>query len=84
MDTRLIFRDHSATIKSQFVTGCGRQPVALEMQRPCTARCGGRRRATKANVVDPYLPEKPNWGSVECPYRRPTQVGGCESTKVDG
>jgi hypothetical protein len=84
MDTRLIFRDHSRTSKSWIVTGLGRSPVALEQQRPCGASRGGRRRATQADAIAPRLPEKPIQGSRECPYRRPTQVGGCESTKVDG
>ena len=44
----------------------------------------GRLRDTKANQVEPRFLEKPAEGSRERPYRRPTQVGGCESTKVDG
>ena len=84
MDTRLIFRDHSWTIKSPVMTGVGRSAVALERQRPCGGSRGGRRRATKADPIGPTLPEKLSGGSHECPYRRPTQVGGCESTKVDG
>ena len=34
--------------------------------------------------IEPGLREKPAWGSRERPYRKPTQVAGCESTKVDG
>ena len=30
------------------------------------------------------LLEKPTGGSRERPYRKPTLVAGCESTKVDG
>ncbi len=30
------------------------------------------------------LQEKPAGGSRERPYRKPTPVAGCESTKVDG
>jgi hypothetical protein len=48
------------------------------------AEAWGRLRDTKANHVDPHFPEKPPAGSRQRPYRRPTQVGGCESTKVDG
>ena len=44
----------------------------------------GRPRDTKANRVDPHFQEKPAEGCRERPYRKPTQVGGCESTKVDG
>jgi hypothetical protein len=44
----------------------------------------GRLRETKANRVGPHLLEKPSEGSYQRPYRKPTQVGGCESTKVDG
>ena len=44
----------------------------------------GRLRDTKANQANPHFLEKPHAGSRERPYRRPTQVGGCESTKVDG
>jgi hypothetical protein len=34
--------------------------------------------------IDPGLQEKPAQGSYERPYRKPTRVAGCESTKVDG
>ncbi len=34
--------------------------------------------------IDPGLQEKPALGSRERPYRKPTRVAGCESTKVDG
>jgi hypothetical protein len=34
--------------------------------------------------IEPGLQEKPGVGSRERPYRRPTRVAGCESTKVDG
>ena len=34
--------------------------------------------------LGPGLREKPALGSRERPYRRPTRVAGCESTKVDG
>ena len=33
--------------------------------------------------LEARLPEKPGAGSPARPYRRPTQVAGCESTKVD-
>ena len=34
--------------------------------------------------IEPGLREKPALGSRERPYRKPTLVAGCESTKVDG
>jgi len=34
--------------------------------------------------IDPDLQEKLPDGCRERPYRKPTRVAGCESTKVDG
>src|ERR671932_2183747 len=51
--------------------------------RGVTPEAWGRRGATRANRARPCFLEKPRGGSRERPYRRPTQVGGCESTKVD-
>ncbi len=52
-------------------------------------RRGGRekwetRRATDGDSIDPRLQEKPGDECRERPYRKPTLVAGCESTKVDG
>ena len=33
--------------------------------------------------IEADLQEKPGCGSRERPYRKPTRVAGCESTKVD-
>ena len=55
-----------------------------QARRSASSEAWGRPRYVKANRVDPHFPEKPAEGSRERPYRRPTQVGGCESTKVDG
>ena len=55
-----------------------------QARRGVTPEAWGRPRDTKANRVDPHFLEKPAEGSRERPYRKPTQVGGCESTKVDG
>ena len=89
MDKRLIFRYRWRTIKSARGTGRGRRAVALELRRPSVRGASapeawGRLRDTKAHHAAPLLPEKPRAGSRQRPYRRPTQVGGCESTKVDG
>ena len=42
------------------------------------------RRATDGNSIDPRLLEKPGAECRERPYRKPTLVAGCKSTKVDG
>ena len=34
--------------------------------------------------IEAGLQEKPGVGCRERPYRKPTRVAGCESTKVDG
>ena len=40
--------------------------------------------ATKGDSIDPRLLEKPGGECRERPYRKPTLVAGCKSTKVDG
>ena len=70
----------------------GRSAVGLPLRWSCSGQaCSpvrgeawGRRKATSANQVDPGFLEKPLSGRGERPYRKPTQVGWCESTKVDG
>jgi hypothetical protein len=42
------------------------------------------RRATDGNSIEPRLLEKPGDECRERPYRKPTLVAGCQSTKVDG
>jgi hypothetical protein len=96
MDKRLIFRYRSRTSKSSRGAGPGRPSVALELRRLSVQGTGGPsgpaevRGAGDSNLpgfgdwVEPGLREKPRGGSRERPYRRPTQVAGYESTKVDG
>ena len=94
MDTRLIFRDRSWTIKSQAGAGFGRSsaPIGHGASKPAVSwssdqRCEGWETSESCALgdsIDPGLQEKPAWGSCERPYRKPTRVAGCESTKVDG
>jgi hypothetical protein len=49
---------------------------AREVGNPQLSGCG--------DSIDPGLREKPDGGSCERPYRKPTRVAGCESTEVDG
>jgi hypothetical protein len=42
------------------------------------------RRATDGDSIEPRLLEKPGDECRERPYRKPTLVAGCQSTKVDG
>jgi hypothetical protein len=88
MDKRLIFRYRWRTFKSQRGDGArkaGRRAgVAAAKRVGGNPEAWGRLRDTKANPAGPGFPEKPRWGCRQRPYRRPTQVGGCESTKVDG
>src|SRR5919197_1089942 len=51
--------------------------------RPVGAEEWETRRATFGDSVEPRLQEKPGGGCRERPYRKPTLVAGCESTKVD-
>ena len=94
MDTRLIFRDRSWTIKSQAGAGFGRSsaPIGHGASKPAGELVYGRADREVGNhelpglwdSIDPGLREKPALGSRERPYRRPTRVAGCESTEVDG
>ena len=94
MDTRLIFRDRSWTTKSRAGAGLGRSsaPIGHGASKPagvhafgCVLRGGGNSEApASGDSIDPGLREKPALGSRERPYRKPTRVAGCESTKVDG
>ena len=94
MDRRLIFRYRSWTIKSQAVRGRVGRARRLDMVRLSAqglrlrtgdARGGKASRHRLGRIrLSPGLQEKPRWGSRERPYRKPTLVAGCESTKVDG
>ena len=99
MDKRFIFRYRSWTIKSSSDAGWGRSSVALELLRPSSqgtisqapvrrraadgTRGVGRPGASLGYSIEPCLQEKPGGGCRERPYRKPTLVAGCESTKVD-
>jgi hypothetical protein len=94
MDTRLIFRDRSWTTKSWCGAGLGRwsapighgasKPAVVVVQGPALREVGDSRATVLGDSIDPGLQEKPDQGSYERPYRKPTRVAGCESTEVDG
>ena len=94
MDTRLIFRDRSWTTKSAPGAGWGRSsaPIGHGASKPAVRVPSGASREgwatsrsrASGESIEPGLREKPALGSRERPYRRPTRVAGCESTKVDG
>ena len=58
--------------------------VRLSLQGFRTRGVGNRVVTAMRDSIEPGLQEKPGGGSCERPYRRPTRVAGCESTKVDG
>ena len=69
--------------------------MSMALELPCLSlQCGsgspgarekwGTRRATDGDSIEPRLLEKPRSECRERPYRKPTLVAGCESTKVDG
>ena len=90
MDKRLIFRYRSRMIQSQVYAGRAKPIVALELLRLTVQMAvlrGSRRgggKPVKGNSAHACLQEKRIWGCRERPYRKPTRVAGCESTKVDG
>ena len=94
MDTRLIFRDRSRTIKSPHDAGRGRpsahtghgasKPAGTVGFIPAATEGWETFGFGRGDSVDPRLREKPCGGRRERPYRRPTRVAGCESTEVDG
>ena len=94
MDTRLIFRDRSWTTKSRGGAGWGRSsaPIGHGASKPAgefsyggaDREVGNHEVTASWDSIDPGLREKPALGSRERPYRKPTRVAGCESTKVDG
>jgi hypothetical protein len=90
MDKRLIFRYRSRTIQSRVCAGRAKPIVALELLRLTVQAvvlrvdCRGGGKPVKGNSVYACLQEKHAWGCRERPYRKPTRVAGCESTKVDG
>jgi hypothetical protein len=61
---------------SKLAEHCSVRRVALEEWET--------RRATDGDSIEPRLQEKPGDECRERPYRKPTLVAGCESTKVDG
>ena len=61
---------------SKLAEHCSVRRVALEKWET--------RRATDGDSIEPRLQEKPGDECRERPYRKPTLVAGCESTKVDG
>jgi hypothetical protein len=72
--------------------GWGRSSVALELLRlslqvtlgsPDGTEKWEIPRATAGDSIDPRLLEKPGDECRERPYRKPTLVAGCKSTKVD-
>ena len=89
MDKRFIFRYRSRTIKSPFGAGWGRLSAAIGH---AASKLAGRKPEEwgmpwlrpRQIQLTLRLREKPNGGSRERPYRRPTLVAGCENTKVDG
>ena len=94
MDTRLIFRDRSWMTKSATGAGLGRSsaPIGHGASKPA-GEClygdadrgvGNHKLSGLWDSIEPCLREKPGMGSCERPYRKPTRVAGCESTKVDG
>ena len=74
------------------VTGWGRSErgAGVAASKPCrrfvrgVARGWGPGATADGDSIEPRLQEKPRAGSRERPYRKPTLVAGCESTKVDG
>ena len=68
--------------------GCGRLSMAMEL--PCLSSQSSVLeeqeipRATAGDSINPRLLEKPGDECRERPYRKPTLVAGCKSTKVDG
>ena len=93
MDKRLIFRYRSRTIKSaaQVRGGVGRaSPIGDAASKPAVAGFGrdarGGQTARRPRAIRLSLASKKSRaaGSRERPYRKPTLVAGCESTKVDG
>ena len=92
MDKRFIFRYRSRTIRSPGA-GWGRSSAALELPRlslqspsgsPGVVRGVGNPEGNDGYSIEPCLQEKPGNECRERPYRKPTLVAGCESTKVDG
>ena len=94
MDTRLIFRDRSWMTKTATGAGRGRSsaPTGHGASKPAVRHpsgwtCEGWETSDLLGLgdsIEPGLQEKPALGSRERPYRKPTRVAGCESTKVDG
>ena len=84
VDIPLPLRDDKVCTEDGARYACRRAGEAAAKRAGRKPEAWGRRRDTKANQVDPHFLEKPHAGSRERPYRKPTQVGGCESTKVDG
>jgi hypothetical protein len=75
MDTRLIFRDHSETLKSTRVTRGGRRSVALELQRPRVLKARGQGAGNQTQYRCADSPRKAPRGMLRVPVPQ-TDTGG--------